>query len=52
MLRRRLLLEEFSPKIIHIEGKEIDAADALSRQEMEDNEYELICNDIPNPPLR
>jgi hypothetical protein len=39
MVQWRLMLEEFIPTIKHIAGKDNDAADALSRLEMEEKPY-------------
>ena len=36
MTRWRLLLEEYSPKVVHIAGVDNDAADALSRLDITD----------------
>ena len=38
MVRWRLLLEEFHPIVKHVAGKDNDAADALSRLDMSDND--------------
>ena len=40
MMRWRLLLEEFNPKVVHVSGPENEAADALLRLDMDDNEYD------------
>ena len=37
MVRWRLLLEEFHPIVKHVAGKDNDAADALSRLDISDN---------------
>ena len=42
MIRWRLLLEECNPKVVHVAGPENEAADALSRLDMDDNDYDEI----------
>ena len=37
VLRQRLLLEEYAPEIVHIEGEKNEAADTLSRVPQKDN---------------
>ena len=51
MIRWRLLLEEFNPKMVHVLGPENEAADALSRLDMDDNEYDEIEWLPPRKPL-
>jgi hypothetical protein len=51
MMRWRLLLEEFHPKVVHIKGIDNDAADALSRLDMTNKEYDLITWEIKNKRL-
>ena len=51
MIRWRLLLEEFNPKMVHVSGPENEAADALSRLDMDDNEYDEIDWLPPHKPL-
>ena len=51
LIRWRLLLEEYNPKVLHIAGPDNEAADALSRLEMRDNDYDEIEWNKPNPPL-
>jgi hypothetical protein len=41
MMRWRLLLEEYNPKVMHIKGIDNTAADALSRLDMSDKENDL-----------
>ena len=53
MVRWRLLLEEFHPIMKHVAGKDNDAADALSRLDMLDNEgYDELEWEQPNKPLK
>ena len=40
MVQWRLLMEEFYPTVIHVAGKDNDAADALSRLDIDDNGYD------------
>ena len=51
MIRWRLLLEEYNPKVVHVAGPENEAADALSRLDMDDNDYDEIEWLPPNKPL-
>jgi hypothetical protein len=51
MVRWRLMLEEFNPTIKHVAGKDIDAADALSRLEMKEKPYDTITWEEQNKPL-
>ena len=51
MMRWRLLLEEFHPKVVHVSGPENEAADALLRLDMDDNEYDEIEWLPPHKPL-
>ena len=51
MMRWRLLLEEYHPKVMHIKGIDNDAADALSRLDMSDKENDLITWEIKNKRL-
>ena len=51
MIRWRLLLEEFNPKMVHVSGPENEAADALSRLDMDDNTYDEIDWLPPHKPL-
>ena len=51
MIRWRLMLEEFHPTVVRVAGKENDAADALSRLEMDDNEYNTHQWEHSNLPL-
>ena len=51
MMRWRLLLEEYNPKVVHVAGPNNEAADALSRLDMDDNDYDEIEWNQPNPPL-
>ena len=51
MMRWRLLLEEFHPTVKHIAGKDNEAADALSRLDMDDKQYDTVQWEEPNPPL-
>lgn len=51
LIRWRLLLEEFSPQVKHVKGEDNDAADALSRLEMSEDEYDTINNHDYNQPL-
>ena len=37
MVRWRLLMEEFHPTVLHVAGKDNDAADTLSRLDIDDN---------------
>ena len=49
---RRLMLEEFHPKVLHVACKENDAADALvSRQGMADNPDDELEWENPLLPL-
>ena len=47
----RLLLEEYNPKVVHVAGPNNEAADALSRLDMDDNDYDELEWNPPNPPL-
>ena len=51
MIRWRLLLEEFNPKMVYVLGPENEAADALSRLDMDDNDYDEIDWLPPHKPL-
>jgi hypothetical protein len=51
MMRWRLLLEEFHPKIVHIAGIDNKAADALSRLDMTDKASDLITWEKKNKRL-
>ena len=42
MIRWRLLLEEYHPTVVHVAGVDNDAADALSRLDMLEDEADLI----------
>ena len=48
MMRWRSMLEEYIPTFKHIKGKSNKVADALSRLDMQPNEYDTINND-PTP---
>jgi hypothetical protein len=52
MMRWRLLLEEFHPKIMHIIGIDNTAADALSRLDMTDKKNDLITWEVKNKKLQ
>ena len=45
------MLEEFHPNVLHVAGKENDAADALSRLDMADNPDNKLEWEAPLPPL-
>jgi len=45
------MLEEFHPTVKHVAGKENDAADALSRLELDDSAYDTIEWEPRLPPL-
>ena len=51
MIRWRLMLEEYHPKVLHVAGKENDAADALSRLDMADNDSDEVSWEDPLPAL-
>ena len=51
MVRWRLLLEEFHPIVKHVAGKDNDAADALSRLDIADNNLDERMWGEVNPPL-
>merc|ERR1712197_284706 len=51
MIRWCLLLKEFNPKMVHVSGPENEAADALSRLNMDDYEYDEIDWLPPHKPL-
>ena len=40
-MQRRLILEEFGPKLVYIKGEHNIVADALSRLELTENEIEM-----------
>ena len=42
IIRWRLLLEEYHPKVAHVKGVDNDAADCLSRNDMEERAFDLI----------
>ena len=42
MMKWRLLLEEYKPKVVHVTGVDNDAADALSRLYHTDKAQNLI----------
>jgi hypothetical protein len=42
MIRWRLLMEEFHPQVVHVAGKDNDAADALSRLDMDSNDTDEL----------
>ena len=44
-------MEEFNPKMVHVSGPENEVADALSRLDMNDNEYDEIDWLPPHKPL-
>ena len=52
MARWRLLLEEFSPKVVHVKGELNTAADCLSRNEMKHMDFDLIEWEPPPKQLR
>ena len=45
------MLEEFHPTIVHVAGKDNNAADALSRLDMEGHNYDELQWEASNPPL-
>ena len=51
MIRWRLMLKEYHPKVLHVAGKENDAADALSRLDMLDNDSDELIWEAPLPAL-
>ena len=51
MVRWRLMLEEFHPKVLNVAGNENDAADALSRLDMADNPNDETEWEAPLLPL-
>ena len=51
MVRWRFMLEECNPKAAHVAGEHNDAADALSRLDMDDNSSDERDWEDSNPPL-
>ena len=51
MMRWRLMMEEFNPKVVHIAGVDNDASDALSRLSMKKKAYDEINWKKTNPRL-
>jgi hypothetical protein len=45
------MLEKFNPTIKHVAGKDNDAADALSRLDMQQKPYDTITWEKQNKPL-
>ena len=50
MIQWRLMLEEFDPKVLHVAGKENDAADTQSRLDTADNSNDELEWKTPLPP--
>ena len=44
-------MEEYNPNVVHVAGANNEAADALSRLDMDDNEFDEIEWHPPRPPL-
>ena len=51
IVRWRMMLEEFAPRVLHVAGKENDAADALSRLEMDPKANDTVQWEQLPPPL-
>ena len=51
MVRWRLLMEEFHPTVVHVADKDNDAADALSRLDIDNNGYDHMNWGPINQPL-
>ena len=45
------MLEEYNPKVVHVAGEHNDAADALSRLDMDENSSDERDWEDSNPPL-
>ena len=48
MMRWRLMMEEYHPKVVQIAGVDNDARDALSRLPMKEKSFDTIQWQIPN----
>ena len=48
MMRWRLMMEEYHPKVVHIAGVDNDASDALSRLPMKEKSFDTIQWQKPN----
>ena len=51
MVRWRLLLEEYGPKVRHIAGELNLVADALSRLAISEDEFDVLPTDSDSKPL-
>ena len=51
MMHWGLLLEEYNPNVVHVAGANNEAADALSRLDMDDNDCDEIEWHAANKPL-
>ena len=47
-----MLLEEYHPKVAHVKGVGNDAADCLSRNDLEDRAFDLVEGEPPMERLR